>query len=184
MKVIAPFRLKLTNFQKCKDKDQEFHSPPFYTSHLGYKMCLEIHPNGNGRDYWYTHVAVFACLMKGDNDDFLTWPFTGKVTFELLNQLEDKNHYMKTARFVNCKTIGERVMHDGVGLGGGIAGFISHNNLGYHPTKNCQYLKDDMLIFRVFVQESNVEPNCYGGSGKYVPFIISFFLKGLCMYMS
>ena len=54
--------------------------------------------------------------MKGDSDDSLTWPFTGKVTFELLNQLEDNNHHKMTARFVDYEMIGDRVTHDGVGL--------------------------------------------------------------------
>ena len=40
-----------------------------------------------------TQVTVAACLMKGDNDDSLTWPFTGIVTIELLNQLENKNYH-------------------------------------------------------------------------------------------
>ena len=166
IKVVAPFRFKFTNFQKCKDKDEEFHSPPFYTSQDGYKMCLEIHPNGDG-EYWHkhTHISVFACLVKGDNDDSLTWPFTGKVTFELLNQLEDKNHHKITARFKDCTKIGDRVSHDGVGMGGGIGGFISHTDLDYQPDKNCQYLKDDQLIFRVSVHEAN-EDFCTGGSGE------------------
>ena len=169
IKVVAPFRFKLTNFQKCKDKDEEFHSLPFYTSQNGYKMCLEIHPNGNG-EYWpkHTHISVFACLMKGDNDDSLTWPFTGKVTFELLNQLEDENHHSMTARFVNCETIGDRVTHDGVGTGGGIGGFISHTDLDYQPDKNRQYLKDDQLIFRVSVQAPQEECGCLGVTKKSV----------------
>ena len=54
-------------------------------------MCIRVDANGwssgNG-----THISVFAYLMKGDNDDSLTWPFTGSITFELLNQLEDNNH--------------------------------------------------------------------------------------------
>ena len=45
--------------------------------------------NGNNDEAKGTHVSVFACLMKGDNDDSLFWPFTGTVTIELLNQLEE-----------------------------------------------------------------------------------------------
>ena len=46
-----------------------------------------------------THVSVFACLVKGRNDDNLPWPFTGEVTFTLLNQLEDENHRSDTIPF-------------------------------------------------------------------------------------
>ena len=113
-------------------------------------MCLEVYPNGNC-DYEHSYVSVFAYLMKGDNDDSLTWPFTGTVTFELLNQLEDENHHKKTARFRGCELIGDRVMNDGIGLGGGITKFISHTDLEYQHDKNCQYLKDDTLVFRISV---------------------------------
>ena len=46
-----------------------------------------------------TCVSVGAHLMKGENDNHLPWPFTGKLTVELLNQLEDDNHYSKTMIF-------------------------------------------------------------------------------------
>ena len=58
-------------------------------------------------------IAVFAHLMKGENDDLLPWPFTGKVTFELLNQLEDKNHHSSSAIFLSDKPCSQRVVDEG-----------------------------------------------------------------------
>lgn len=46
-----------------------------------------------------TAKVLFACLMKGENDDHLPLPFTGTVTIELLNQLEDDNHYLADMTF-------------------------------------------------------------------------------------
>ena len=40
-------------------------------------------------------VSMFAFLLKGENDDYLPWPFTGTVTVELLNQLEDKKFHWR-----------------------------------------------------------------------------------------
>ena len=54
-------------------------------------MCIRANANGFGEGAG-THVSVYACLMKGRNDDTLPWPFTGKVTFMLLNELGDKDH--------------------------------------------------------------------------------------------
>ena len=34
-------------------------------------------------------LAVCACLMKGENDDTLEWPFREEVTIQLLNQRDD-----------------------------------------------------------------------------------------------
>ena len=58
-------------------------------------MCVRVDANGYD-DAADTHVSVFASLMKGRNDDNLPWPFTGEVTFTLLNQLADKNHHTRT----------------------------------------------------------------------------------------
>ena len=68
-------------------------------------MCLEVYANGIA-DGKGTHVSVVACLMKGDNDDSLSWPFTGSVTFELLNQLEDKNPITRKRHSHSQQTIG------------------------------------------------------------------------------
>ena len=93
----------LTNYDQYKMANDTVYSPAFYTSPKGYKMCIGVDANGNedGKD---THVSVFAFLMKGENDDYLSWPFTGTVTVELLNhgQLEDKNHFSETIKFISA----------------------------------------------------------------------------------
>ena len=55
--------------------------------------------------------------MKGDNDDYLTWPIKGTLTVQLLNQLSDSNHsepvkfhYNRSSR--EC----QRVMTDTISL--------------------------------------------------------------------
>ena len=147
---------KLTDFEKHKkDLLPNFFSPSFYTSPTGYKMCVRVDANGNG-DGKGTHVSVFAYLMKGDNDDYLTWPFTGTVTFELLNQLEDKNHHKETVTFPTDDVASQRVVDsERAPEGWGFPKFISHTDL---DSKKCQYLKDTALIFRVSAQVSEYKP--------------------------
>ena len=58
------------------------------------------------------------------------------ITIELLNQLEDNNHHCCRLPLVD----GAR--NDKI---------IAHSVLGYNPTTNCQYLKDDKLYFRVSI---------------------------------
>ncbi len=96
--------------------------------------------------------------MKGDNDDSLSWPFTGTVTVELLNQLEDKNHYKETTTFRADKVESQRVVGSERGGGYGRPHFISHSDLDYNASKNTQYLKDDTLVFRVSVQVPDYKP--------------------------
>ena len=115
-------------------------------------MCINVYANGNGEGKG-THVSVFSHLMKGENDDYLPWPFTGKVTIELLNQLEDNNHYSETtAQFPADSKASQRVVTgERASCGWGSPSYISHSDLTHNAAKNCQYLKDNRLHFRISV---------------------------------
>ena len=78
---------KVTEYQRMNS----FDSPSFYTGPNGYKMHIRVRSNP-------PHIAVHAVLEKGENNNKLSWPFVGDVTVTLLNQLEDKNHYIKTIK--------------------------------------------------------------------------------------
>ena len=154
----GPCVFKMPEFSLHKSSKRAWYSPPFYTHPGGYKMCTKVDANGDG-DAAGTHVSVFACLMKGRNDDNLPWPFTGEVTFTLLNQLGNKNHHTRTILLQQDSEAGWKVV-DGelAATGFGQRTFISHNKL-YAPW-NCQYLKDDCLYFRVKVQATTSWLTC------------------------
>ena len=141
---------KLTEFQEKKDSDEEFTSPSFYTSPGGYHMAIEVVANGCG-DSKGTHVSVYAPILEGKYDTELSWPFVGKVTFTLLNQLEDNNHKTMISPLNLAKNAR-------VGDNWGFTAFIRHSDLGYNSVKNTQYLKDDSLYFSVSVKVSDHKP--------------------------
>ena len=144
----TPINFKITNFNKLKTSNEMVYSPGFYTSHGGYKMCVRVDANGWG-DGEGTHVSVAAYLMRGENDDYLPWTFTGTVTVELLNQLQDDNHQYTKTTFPPDNKASQRVMNEDRALCGyGRPCYIRHSKLGYDAAKNCQYLKDDCLYFR------------------------------------
>ena len=88
------YKFKVTDFNHHRKPRDAVFGPAFYTSHGGYNMCINVVANGYDEGE-STHVSVFVHLMCGENDDHLPWPFTGRVTVELLNQLEDKNHHSR-----------------------------------------------------------------------------------------
>ena len=146
-----PIDLIMTEFEKHKQDDDDWYSEPFYTHPYGYKMCLSVHANGehNGKG---THVSVFAYLMRGNLDDSLRWPFQGNLIIQLINRLDDQEHYTATLDFSDADsdysnrvtTGGERNPN-----GSGIIKFLPHSELGCNPAKNRQFLQDDCLHFRV-----------------------------------
>ena len=61
------------------------YSPPFYSGHNGYKMCIRAYLSGGGVGY-STHLSVFFVLMRGEYDELLKWPFENKVSSILVDQ--------------------------------------------------------------------------------------------------
>ncbi len=156
---------KMENFTQSRSVSGVFFSPSFYTSPKGFKMCARIYANGkdntNGRG---THISVETCLMKGDNDDYLTWPFVGTVTFELLNQLKDRGHHKGTFTFPQNHLASYRVVDDEIATDGfSIDQFIGNTEreLGFvlhRLAVNTEYLKYDSLYFRVSVLVPSYNP--------------------------
>ena len=94
---IGPVEFTMTNFNQYQD-DKHWYSPPFYTHPHGYKMCLRVTPKGWGY-HKGTHLGVAIYMMRGEFDDQLKWPFRGNITYQLMNQEEDKDHVVKTVYF-------------------------------------------------------------------------------------
>ena len=158
---VPPWVIKMEGFQKKKEENEEWYSDPVYSHFGGYKMCLGVYPNGLTQAKG-THVSVFTYvyLMRGDNDDNLKWPFKGTIKVSLLNQLEDGQHHTREPWSLtdNVPKSSRRVTEKEKGkTGWGQPQFINHQDLSYKVDKNCQYLKDDTLFFRVDCFEPKID---------------------------
>ena len=146
---IAPVQITMSNFEQ--HKRDIWRSDPFYTHPHGYTMYLRVDANGNG-DSRGTHVSIFVCMARGEFDNHLKWPFQGLITIRLLNQLDNGNHYeqiipITQAMDMNRVTHGNRSRDE---HGRGYPQFIAHTKL--NQSDNCQYLKNDCLMFLVEAQ--------------------------------
>ena len=144
-----PVEVTMKEFQKHRQEGDDWYSEPFYTHPHGYKMRLKVSANGSGSGKG-THVSVYGCLMRGKFDDHLSWPFRGDITVKLINQVHDNNHHVcllfSTAPWADASRVTSREENlDGFGE----SEFLLHNDLGYDPAKNCQFLKEDCLRFQV-----------------------------------
>ena len=148
---------KMPSFKEKKENNDEFLSDPFYTHPRGYKMVINIDANGNG-DNKGTHVSVWVYLMRGEYDDQLEFPFKGTIKFELLNQLNDKNHYWGSFTHDGTQKSSKRVIdRERSDEAHGVPAFIPHRDL--HVAYNAiQYLQDDCLVFRISVDVPSYKP--------------------------
>ncbi len=143
---------KLTDYQRKMDNNVRYSSPLFYTSHNGYNMKIRVYANGAGKGKG-SHVSVYTCIVSGKYDDDLNWPFVGDVTFQLLNQLEDKNHHFNV---LNVTTQVNMTLFSDFCLGS--SKFYSIHSLLHDSTSTTQYLKNDTLYFRISAQASGHRP--------------------------
>ena len=141
-RLVSPVDIIMGNFETDKKSDDIWCSPPFYTHLGGYRMCLRVDANGWGRGKG-THMSVFVCLMRGEFDDLLKWPFRGDVTMQL--KKTNPPYYErvfpmneKTPNRHVCKPTKER------NTAWGYFQYISHADLYAGG-----YLKDDKLVFCV-----------------------------------
>ena len=140
---------KITDYQDKKNHNEHFISSTFYSNHYGYHMSVLMLANGD--DGCSTHMSMYVHILKGEHDKELNWPFVGKFNIQILNQLEDKNHYKRLVTV----TKGMNLM---VGESRGYSKFVRHSALARDPVKNTQYLKDDTLYVRVSVDIPNNKP--------------------------
>ena len=143
--ITPPCYVVMDNFTQHKKDDDTWNSTPFYSGPQGYKMRLKVYANGNG-DGAGTHVSVFVQIIQGEYDDTLTWPYTGAVTFEIINWKDDRNHVKVIVDFstasAHCRNqpTGEK---SNTGRGNDT---LSHDEL---YGSSSQYVNNDILYIRV-----------------------------------
>ena len=113
-------------------------------------MSLRVDANGAGSGAG-THVSMGVCLMRGEHDDKLKWPFRGDITIQLLNQMSDQEHVEHTISFdynAILNGFAARVTSGEYGKGWVYIQFISHTAVK-STTRTTQYLHNDCLKWKV-----------------------------------
>ncbi len=142
---LGPPVFTMTNFQQRKRSNDDRFSPPVYTHHQGYKICLRVNANGSGTSKG-THICVCVHFMRGKFDDSLKWPFRGTISVQLLDQVNGRDHSTRTLHYddkvpdTSCDKVteGERSAQ-----GWGYPKWIAHTEL------EPKYLRNDTLLFQI-----------------------------------
>ena len=144
----CPVTIKMSEYSIKRKDAIEWFSDPFYTHNNGYKMCLRVDAAGHG-DGTGTHLSVYMYLMKGPNDDELTWPLREVFEIKLLNQISCSEHHPITVTYDdNTPDVYSSRVTEGQIHGWGKHQYISDENLD-KITSRCQFLKTDCLFFLV-----------------------------------
>ena len=149
-KPFPPVDIIMDDFEQHMKRNDNWYSPPFYTHHGWYRMCLKVYANGavQGKG---THVTVGVCLMRGEFDDLLKWPFRGEVKIQL--KKTDPPHYQMIIH-LNDNTPNKYVCKPTKARND--SGWGNHEYISHADLYAAGYLKDDKLVFCVSKLQCNV----------------------------
>ena len=147
-----PWIIKLDGYAEKKAKNLTWYSEPFFTHPGGYKMCMQIFPNGF-KTAEGQHLSGYICLMRGNMDDFLKWPLSGNVWMYLLNQVKDTNHILFKAFYKghgdDDKAAVRVLPPKNRSAGRGQQKLVALSSLTHPATPSIKYLVDDCLYFKI-----------------------------------
>ena len=150
-----PWIVKLEGYQDKKAKKTVWYSKPFFTHPGGYTMCLQVYTNGF-KSAEGQYLSAYTCLLRGEMDQFLKWPFRGKVVMYLLNQVEDDNHNKFIAHYIDdtSDAASARVLPPkNRSAGCGKLKIVELSLLTDPANPSVKYLVDDCLYFRINAAE-------------------------------
>ncbi|BFZ04822.1 hypothetical protein BsWGS_07861 [Bradybaena similaris] len=149
------FYWSITHFSQYQQKllvgePSVLHSPPFYSSPWGYKVCVRA--NIDKTPDTAPNLSLFVHFMKGKNDTFLTWPFSGKITICVVDQNPDPSKRMPIKETLTANP--NLVAFQRPNAMRNHKGFGYMNFLSLAAIENGTILVEDTLVIRVQVCET------------------------------
>ena len=94
------------------------------------------------------YMGVYLCLVPGEHDDSLEWPFTKRVTFIVVDQQNEglqANNYQEILTLKGQEAFNRRIVESNQGFGFG--NFMLHST-----ARTRQYIKNDAVYIAVEVE--------------------------------
>ena len=143
---IPQFSQRMSDAQN--GKYTSIFSLPFYTSRYGYKMCMRLYILGDGIGKG-SHMSLFFVLMKGEFDNILQWPFTHKVTFNLINQAGGRD-VVDTFQPDPMSSSFRKPRSD-MNIASGCPRFVSQGDL-----RNNGFIVDDTIFIKCIIDTATI----------------------------
>ncbi|XP_045492825.1 TNF receptor-associated factor 6-like [Colias croceus] len=139
---------KVDNFKArldamLKDHNKMLYSPGFYTSPNGYRFCVRLNISPLNPLCFALHVH----LMKTENDDYLDWPFNGRISFAMINQY-DHEYTQRDTMMSNSSLVAFRKPNTEIC----VRGFGYTEYAVVSDVVRNGFVKDDVLIIKVHIK--------------------------------
>ncbi|CAF2516792.1 unnamed protein product [Rotaria sp. Silwood2] len=137
------------------NKKTTLFSPPFLTSRHGYRVALAICLDGDGKAKG-KYVSLFICVCRGDYDALLSWPFSHRVTFTLLDQCEDIDNRRPIIYSVKPNICKENKPFLGRPVTERNASFGAQKFTELDTITSFEYIKDDTIFIKVEIDNEEM----------------------------
>ena len=141
---VVPITFRMGRYSERKENRQMWCSREFYSHPGGYKLKLVTHPGGlrNTRSSPAGHLSLYLECIRDEHDGHLVWPMCYDLDLQILNQLEDDNHFSRELATTPRESQGMK------NLDWGYRTFIPHSTLE-RVSASCRYIDNDCIYFRI-----------------------------------
>ena len=133
-------------------------SAPFHTSQYGYKMNGWLYLNGRGKSAG-SYLSVYVCVLVGEYDAILPWPFKPCYKFTLIDQRADilkRKDHIKIRRVIDIAGRGANVITQYGGIprpsNSTKALIVGYDDFIPHEQLSPKFLVDDTLFLKIEVE--------------------------------
>ncbi|CAF0991009.1 unnamed protein product [Rotaria sp. Silwood1] len=137
------------------NKKTTLFSPPFLTSRHGYRLALAICLDGDGKAKG-KYVSLFISICRSDYDALLSWPFSHRVTFTLLDQCEDIDNRRPIVYSVKPNICKENKPFLGRPVTERNASFGAQKFTEVDTMTSFEYIKDDTIFIKVEIDNEEM----------------------------
>lgn len=103
-------------------------------------------------------MSVFICICRGEYDALLSWPFSHRVTFTLLDQCQDPAGRKNITYSVKPNTCKENRPFLGRPTGDRNASFGAQKFTELTALEKLDYVRDDVMFIKVQVDTEDMTP--------------------------
>ena len=82
---LPPFYMLMTDVDHYLKRGKTYRSDSFYSHPGGYKMNVVV---ASDDSISRNHLSAGVCILRGEFDDQLKWPFDGEVTIQAYNRTQ------------------------------------------------------------------------------------------------
>ena len=102
------------------------------------------------------YMSLFICIMKGEYDALLPWPFHHRVTFTLIDQCQDPSARRNITYSVKPNICKENKPFLGRPIGDRNASFGAQKFVELDVMKSLDYIRDDVVYIKVHVDNDEM----------------------------